>query len=216
MRRTNIAFLFCLQCTHPPACLATTDFTAKQSSSSFRSASLRGMVDNESNTLRRRAAAARAVPAPPAGGAAPGDIGADARVTGVEDAEFCAEGTVALSRTADSTGTSESVDRSARASSNGPCIWSRMRRAAHAIWTWETPAAYRTRLRVAFLLLVLAATARYFNGGRLDLSWMLNPVFAGGHEDDGFSIVVFGPNFGFIILSILIRFMLRRPRPASG
>lgn len=85
------------------------------------------------------------------------------------------------------------------------------RRWWRAVGGWETPAAYRTRLRVALALMALACLARYVNGGRLDVRRLLNNVLY-HNGDDSYSVVIYGPNVALIALSFLVRFMLARPQ----
>ncbi len=88
-----------------------------------------------------------------------------------------------------------------------------------ALRNWETPAAYRTRLRVACALILLAICVRVLNGGRLRLDQLFsNVVYSsslGDHTTFGFT-VVYGPNVGFLLLSLLVRFMLHRPPPDNA
>lgn len=85
-----------------------------------------------------------------------------------------------------------------------------------ALRNWETPPAYRGRLRVALVLVVVASLARYLNGGkRLPLDKLFNNVLysSTSNTQDSFGYtIVYGPNFGVLILSVLVRFMLRRPQ----
>ena len=83
---------------------------------------------------------------------------------------------------------------------------------------WETPAAYRTRLRVAIVLILVAVIARILNGGRLRLDQIFSNVMyssqLGDEQGNSFGFtVVYGPNLGFLLLSLLVRFMLHRPPP---
>lgn len=84
------------------------------------------------------------------------------------------------------------------------------------LWNWETPAAYRGRLRVAVVLVVVAVLARYLNGGeRLPIEKLFNNVLysSTSNAEDSFGYtIVYGPNFGVLILSLLVRFMMHRPR----
>lgn len=78
---------------------------------------------------------------------------------------------------------------------------------------WKAPVAFRTRLRVALILVFAFAAARIWNGKPLELGWLFDSHVYASSSDSRVQAFVQMPPFGFVLLMALARFMLTRPQP---
>lgn len=78
---------------------------------------------------------------------------------------------------------------------------------------FHIPREYRSRLALAAAIVVAAVVLRVMYGRQsAPLSWLFTGVLYNRQANDGTSFTfMFSPGLGWLLLSLLLRFMMRRP-----